>query len=162
RLREEPQGGRRLTRYALGQRFGSGVDEAIEPLIRGSASFSDFEKSVQSLIATTTEEAAKSKGQVLTQKINTFSGGEVLMPKNIKNLVQKLSAFKVLYLRERRRPIGKEEAERLLSLKVRRGGPEVLRNIQATVAVLLGVQIDAFSASEGEKTTAEMDVDNFL
>jgi putative ATP-dependent endonuclease of OLD family len=73
--------------------------------------------------------------------------------------------MKVLYLRERRKLIGKEEADRLLSLKVTRGGPEVLQNIQETVSALLGVQIDAFqsdSPSRRGEPIAEMDVDNFL
>jgi putative ATP-dependent endonuclease of OLD family len=72
----------------------------------------------------------------------------------------------VLYLRERREPIGQVEAEKLLSLKIRRGGPEVLRGIQETVSALLGVQVDAFQSGPPrrgrEGGAAEMDVDNFL
>jgi hypothetical protein len=73
--------------------------------------------------------------------------------------------MKVLHLPERREPIGRKEAEQLLTLKVERGGPQVLRNIQESVTALLGVQIDAFKSRmirRGEEPPAEMDIDNFL
>ena len=70
--------------------------------------------------------------------------------------------MKVLHLTERRKPIGEEEAERLLSLKVKRGGEAALRNIKETVSSLLGVRIDAFQSESPQAKTAELDVDNFL
>src|SRR5260370_25626660 len=75
-----------------------------------------------------------------------------------------MGAIPVLYLTEHRKAVGKEEAERLLQLKVERGGDEILSNIKQKVAALLGVKIDAFSAVGGQTTArnAEMDVDNFL
>lgn len=81
-----------------------------------------------------------------------------------KNLLSFLSDTKVLNLTERRTPIGRDEAQQLLSLKVRRGGPEVLRKLQETVSNLLGVQIDAFEGSGRlhSEGAAEMDVDNFI
>jgi hypothetical protein len=114
------------------------------------------------LIATTQEQAKAATEQTLQNRITTFAGYEVSVPRYIGNLLTRLSEFKVLYLKERRIPIGKEEADRLLSLKIRRGGPEVLSNIQETVTALLGVKVDAFSGSDGDKQTVEMDVDNFL
>ncbi len=65
---------------------------------------------------------------------------------------------------ERRKQVGKEEAERLLQLKVERGGDDALSNIKQKVAALLGVKIDAFAAAAGHSSNraAEMDVDNFL
>lgn len=72
-------------------------------------------------------------------------------------------------MKEQRKQIGKEEAERLLSLKIQRGGPKVLRNIQETVTALLGVQVDAFQSGSTfsiqtprTEAVAELDVDNFL
>jgi hypothetical protein len=78
--------------------------------------------------------------------------------------MQGLAAIKVLYLNERRKPLGREEAQRLLELKVRRGGNEALRNIQETVHALLGVRIDAFESVNPSPRgkNAEMDVDDFL
>jgi len=68
----------------------------------------------------------------------------------------------LLFLKERREPIGKREAEQLLDLKITRGGPEKLRAIQETVSALLGVEIDAFKVSSREDSSAELDVDKFL
>jgi AAA ATPase domain len=53
----------------------------------------------------------------------------------------------------------------LLDLKVRRGGPEKLREIQTTVDTLLGVEIDAFRSerrTSRDEPEAELDVDRFL
>ena len=68
----------------------------------------------------------------------------------------------MLYLTEQRAPVGKAEAERVLSFKVKRGGNESLKNIQQTVQGLLGVQVDAFESTTAGEKSAEMDVDNFL
>jgi putative ATP-dependent endonuclease of OLD family len=160
-LRQQIESGRSPRSYRLG-RFGPRVEETIDSLLRASPSFLEFEKSTQEAIARTIDAAAALRAQTLRNKIITFAGEEVLVPAYIKNLLHKFSEYKVLYLRERRALIGKEEAERLLALKMRRGGSEVLRNIQDTVTALLGVQIDAFSGSGEPQQTAEMDVDNFL
>ena len=54
-------------------------------------------------------------------------------------------------LEETREQIGRDEAEALLNLKVTRGGPEQLSNIQRTVRSLLGVEVDAFQSEEPEE-----------
>ena len=116
-------------------------------------------------IASRFREEAEASRVPLRNKIETFAGEETSIPAYVTKLIEHISTMSVLYLRERRKSIGKEEAKRLLDLKVRRGGDEALHNIQDTVAALLGVRIDAF---QGEMTpqrgeaTAELDVDNFL
>ncbi|HEU0144663.1 MAG TPA: AAA family ATPase, partial [Nitrososphaera sp.] len=85
------------------------------------------------------------------------------------NLLARVAEVRVLHLKDRREPIGNEEAERILRLKTQRGGTEKLHDIQEPVETLLGVQIDAFE-SETEvpfprrrgASSAELDVDNFL
>ena len=52
-----------------------------------------------------------------------------------------------------------------IELKVTRGGPERLSNVQRTVKSLLGVEVDAFQSEEtrrGPGRSAEMDIDRFL
>lgn len=125
----------------------------------------NFLEEVRALETKIQEEAVKVQEQPLRSRINTFAGEESAVPEYVRNLLCRLSAMKVLHLTERREQIGKKEAERLLSLKVRRGGTEILHNIQETVSALLGVQIDAFQSSSVSRvgeTSAEMDVDNFL
>ncbi len=117
------------------------------------------------------EEVRRIQDEPLRNKVVTFSGEQSVIPEYVKHLLSRIASLKVLYQKERRKQIGREEAVRLLSLKVTRGGPQVLANIQETVSALLGVQIDAF---EGETVSrrdisprrsepnAEMDIDNFL
>lgn len=143
----------------------SETSTALENIIRDSPSFSEFQKGLQTLISSATEEGKLILNEKLKNKIQTFAGEESSIPTYVLNLLTAISEVKVLYLKEYRKPIGKDEAQQLLSLKVQRGGTEVLRNIQSTVENLLGVQIDAFqSSSRGRRVEpeAELDVDNFL
>jgi putative ATP-dependent endonuclease of the OLD family len=75
-----------------------------------------------------------------------------------------MSAIRLLYLTERREPVGRAEATQLLRYKVTRGGTETLKEIQQTINNLLGVQVDAFESPQtgNPERQAEMDVDNFL
>jgi len=137
----------------------------LETMVDEAKSYEDFSSAVQTLETRIQEDAARVQEEPIRNKIGTFAGEESSIPNYVRNLLHGISKMKVLYLIEQRKPIGKEEAARLLSLKVSRGGPEVLQSIQETVSALLGVQIDAFqsdSPSRRGETTAEMDVDNFL
>jgi putative ATP-dependent endonuclease of OLD family len=141
----------------------------VETLVKQSSSFEEFSRTVQALMTRMREEATRLQGEPLRNKVVTFSGEQSIIPLYVKNLLSRISSSKLLYLRERRKQIGKDEAARLLSLKVTRGGPQVLHNIQETVSALLGVQIDAFESeatprrdSSRREPNAEMHVDNFL
>jgi len=97
--------------------------------------------------------------------VKTFAGVEDQIPKYIETIIRSIAKIKILYLREQRRQIGAEEAQKILDLKTRRGGSDTLTRIQSVVAELLGVRIDAFSSDRprpGERFSAEMDVDDFL
>ena len=137
----------------------------LETIVVEAKSYEDFSSAVQTLETRIQEEAARVREEPIRNKIGTFAGEESSIPKYVRNLLQGISEMKVLYLGEQRELMDREDADRLLSLKTRRGGAEYLRNIQETVSALLGVQIDAFqsdSRSRRGETTAEMDVDNFL
>lgn len=82
-------------------------------------------------------------------------------PEYLIKFMRTYGAGPLIHLRERKQPIGREEANRLLQLKIRRGGPDKLQSLQQVVKSLLGVSLDAFQV-EGEKDFAEMDVDDFL
>lgn len=155
--------------YFMSRRFPGIISDymmkLLESRISEASSIDDLKNEIQTLASTSKEEAKLIQNQPLRNKINTFSGEESSVPKYIHSLLQKIGSMKVLYLTERRKQIGKEEAERLLELKVRRGGNETLKNIQETVSSLLGVNIDAFASSSTtsrNQQSAEMDVDNFL
>lgn len=99
-------------------------------------------------------------------KFQTFSGESTTIPSYARKIAELIGSLKVHHLLEQRRPIGEEEASRFLSLKTSRGQGEVLREIQSTVADLLGVRIDAFSSDSrtgrASLMEAELDVDDFL
>lgn len=97
--------------------------------------------------------------------LRTFAGETTEIPQHIGSLLGRIADLKVHYLTENRKQIGRSEAQRLLELKVSRGGPEVLRRIQETVLGLLGVSIDAFQSTgqvSSRAPAAELDVDDFL
>ncbi|MEH1974041.1 MAG: AAA family ATPase [Nostoc sp.] len=145
--------------------FNTEVMSLIENRVGSKASFEEIENIISELISNFKEEFQAILNQPLKNKVGTFSGEDSSIPNYVKNLLQRIGEIKILYLTERRKEIGKEEADRLLSLKVKRGGNEILKNIQETVAALLGVHIDAFESSPSSPTSqasAEMDVDNFL
>ena len=143
----------------------SDVAQTIESAISDSTSYSDFKLTVNTLITKADENSKLISTAPLTNKIGTFSGEQSTIPNYVQKLLLKLSEMRVFYVKERRKDIGKQEAQQILSLKVQRGGDEKLRNIQSNVADLLGVQIDAFQSSSFSprmESTAELDVDNFL
>ena len=146
-------------------RLESSLTSKLESLIQSVESRSDFMDAVSSLIDSLQEEAISLKTEPIKQRINSFSGQEASVPHYALNLMKRIGEMSVLYLTERREPIGRREASQLLDLKVTRGGPEKLRAIQDTVSALLGVDIDAFRANKTgttEDPEAELDVDRFL
>jgi predicted ATP-dependent endonuclease of OLD family len=150
-------------RRALGDAPGHSAT-VLETLLRQSTSFADFQSNANALATKYNDQSAATESAPLKNLVDTFSGQQASVPQYVLNLIKTIGAIPVLYLTEHRKAVGKEEAERLLQLKVERGGDEILSNIKQKVAALLGVKIDAFSAGGGQTTSrnAEMDVDNFL
>jgi putative ATP-dependent endonuclease of OLD family len=155
-------------RFFVERTFTSGLSDQslqlMEALFAEPSSYEDALRSITTLAAKLHKEAESLREEPLRHRISTFTGEASSIPDYVRSLLRRVAEMKVHYLRERRKPIGKEEAERLLHLKVRRGGTQVLSSIQDTVSSLLGVQIDAFegSSSSRRESAAEMDVDDFL
>lgn len=148
-----------------GLRPSSSLLKKLEGLIQSTESRSDFLDAASSLADSMQKETASLRLEPIRHRIDSFSGQETSVPVYAINLIKRIGEMNVLYLTERREPIGKREAAQLLDLKVTRGGPEKLRAIQETVSALLGVEIDAFRAGVttlGEDPEAELDVDQFL
>jgi putative ATP-dependent endonuclease of OLD family len=144
--------------------LGPETRRTVEAVINSSESPEEVRTELRRLASSHTEQAEASERAPLRTKLSTFSGEEESVPNYVSNLLAAIGKMKVLYLREQRTAIGKEEAQKLLELKMSRGGPQILKGIQETVTALLGVQIDAFKgdASTNSDTAAELDVDNFL
>jgi putative ATP-dependent endonuclease of OLD family len=153
------------TRSLRGSALSSSITKRIQKIIQFSESKSAFREAASSIANEMREEVASSQAEPIRHRVNSFSGQETSVPNYALNLMKQVGKMQVLYLTERREPIGKREASQLLDLKVNRGGPEKLRAIQETVQALLGVEIDAFraeTANSGDEPEAELDVDQFL
>lgn len=140
---------------------------ALDALAREATTLEEFQQAARDRENALRQSISKRVTEPLRASISTFAGESHVVPGYVKALLQRVAAIPILHLADRRKPIGREEAVRLLSLKTRRGGPEKLRLLQDTVSGLLGVQIDAFesapySAGRRLEPSAELDVDNFL
>jgi putative ATP-dependent endonuclease of OLD family len=134
----------------------------IDSLIQHAEDYGDFTRQIETIAKTRRNAAKTADEEPLEHAILTFSGEARVLPSYAPKILERVGAISVLHLRDRRDPVGREEAQRLLSLKTRRKGPEVLRNIQETVHSLLGVSIDAFESDATGDARAEMDVDDVL
>jgi hypothetical protein len=173
---EREPGGPPLSYYLREYTSGQPAEVAndVRALIVQSRSYEDLQTNGLAQVNEFQTEAESLESSPLTNKISTITGEVTRVPQYINQLLSRVSGTGVLHLRERRKDIGTEEAERLLSLKVSRGGPEVLRSIQEIVQSLLGVQVDAFAVEPTDRDAeqfvrrrparqrAELDVDNFL
>jgi hypothetical protein len=134
----------------------------LDALIRSSDTPAAFIESLKQLSSAAVKESLDVRALPLKNtRVESFSGQQSTIPAFALKMLRRVAGLKVLYLTERREPIGNREAGQLLELKVKRGGPEKLRAIQEIVVALLGVEIDAFRGEEREGS-AELDVDRFL
>jgi predicted ATP-dependent endonuclease of OLD family len=88
-----------------------------------------------------------------------------LVPGHILNLIEQIGETNVLYLTERREPIGKREAEQLFEIKNTRKGVDSFKAIKEIVTDLLGIDIEVFKSpqpSTGQIIEAEIDIDKFI
>ena len=156
--------GRAMARYLLRRlELSANVGAIVEEALTASANRSEFDSRLTNVREKVIAEAESAAGAPLKNRIATFAGEQSSVPAYVGKLLTALLSLKPLYLTENRRPVGKAEAERLLSFKVTRGGTAKLSSIQETVQGLLGVQVDAFESSQtGSGKSAELDVDNFL
>lgn len=137
----------------------------IGPLAAGAQSLEEFRSRLAAVTVDSREKAEKLEHRETEGAIGAFAGATKTPPTYATWLMREYGLVPMLHLRETREPIGREEAEALLNLKVTRGGPERLASVQSIVRSLLGVEVDAFQAEQRRQTraaTAEMDVDKFL
>jgi hypothetical protein len=142
----------------------SAPPEAITTLRRmlaSTQSLPELRTALNERVATLNAERRVIAERRLSTRVKTVSGDEDQIPAYAQALTRPIATKKILFLQERRKPIGAEEAQKILNLKTRRGGSETFTRIQNIVVQLLGARIDAFSSAEPRRS-AEMDVDDFL
>lgn len=151
-----------LRHAAYGLRRGS--YEPILELLERAETLEEFEQAIEQERNVISGTIAEIRTKSLKNFVGTFGGQSDRVPGYAERVLLQIASHKVLYLTERREPIGMREATLLLKLKVRRGGTTQLRRIQDVVSALLGVQIDAFqseASSRARDGDAELDVDDF-
>ena len=157
----------RRTRYLMHRVSASAdIQRLVENMLRESATYEGFQAALQTAIDEHKRRAVQSDRHQLAQGyVTTFSGNGSAIPAHVLALLAKLAAIQVLNVTDVRRSIGRDEAQRILDLKTRRGGQEPLQRIQDVVSDLLGVKIDAFSGEQSAPTgrpMAELDIDDFV
>lgn len=158
--------------FTLSRRFGERLPRdllaRLENNVQKSDNYNEFITSIKELESAERDKIEVIESQALKSHVRTFSGDEERAPEYISRLLETIANIKVLHFKERRQQIGREEAQRLLALKTRRGGTERLRSLQQTVEGLLGVKVDAFESGNpppgirNREASAELDVDDFL
>ncbi|WP_078614284.1 AAA family ATPase [Streptomyces griseus] len=136
-------------------------------LVRSADSHAAFQRACADRVQTLKSHVSEMIATPIEHPVTTFSGDATEVPEYVSALVRQFAELRVHHLSEQRRPIGQQEAARILKLKTSRGQGDVLRGLQAVVSGLLGVQIDAFSSDDqhfrrGLAVAAELDVDEFL
>jgi len=140
-----------------------------------SSSYEEFQRSSQEMLLGLQAQLAESESKSLNHSISAFAGDSHEVPDYVRHLLHMLSAVRLLHIADRRRPIGEDEASKLLQLKMSRGKGAQLRTIQETVSSLLGIEIDAYASDEpapssavrraagpNPRIRAELDADDFL
>lgn len=139
----------------------SSLKRELRNLIESSENLKSFKAKAELEIESSRSEIEVISATDISVPLVTLAGLVKVQPAYITKLCHTFGSIPILRLGERKVPIGKTEATRLLQLKVRRGGPERLNVVQQTVKSLLGVSLDAFQAENG-RDNAEIDVDDFL
>jgi putative ATP-dependent endonuclease of OLD family len=126
----------------------------------------EFQSGVMELIADIKQKMEELARRETEGSLSAFAGETRTIPGYVEWLIEALAEIPFLHLGERKQQIGREEAQTLLQLKVRRKGPDRLLTIQQAIRSLLGVTVDAFEpeTSDGRsgEPKAEMDVGDFL
>jgi energy-coupling factor transporter ATP-binding protein EcfA2 len=157
-----------ISRYGRGYLPGGSQEVAyeVDNIVRSVESYTEFRSQLDVLEESARASAQRIDKEPLENPVETFAGESTVIPGYVPSILKLVGKVRVLHLRDRREPVGRGEAQRLLSLKTRRQGSEVLHSIQETVRSLLGVSIDAFEneklAERTRDARAEMDVDDVL
>jgi putative ATP-dependent endonuclease of OLD family len=145
----------------------------ISSMIQRTQDIDEARSSIEALVVSLRTRGEEIQEAKLKAPLEAFAGVVNVIPEYVVRLLLKLSQSKVLHLADQRKPIGADEANRLLELKVSRGGDKTLLSIKSVVSSLLGVKIDAFAGSRPSRIAgetflrsprlgAELDVDEFL
>ncbi|MBB1250045.1 AAA family ATPase [Rhizobium sp. G21] len=144
------------------------INRKLEAIFEAANSQDEISSSIEALREEFRDNISQIQSTPLKEAIQSFTGAVRKPPAYIKPIIRMIANNSVLHFKETRQAIGAREAEQLLKLKTKRGGPERLASLQSTVKSLLGVAVDAFDSDDGLLQSirggraAEIDIDEFL
>lgn len=159
---QQPKDRRALVLQQYAPRMKPETSRQLGQRVANATSFEEIESSITQTIAEAREKVEALERRETEGTISAFAGEAKTPPVYAEWLMEQFGKIPFMHIKERKQEIGREEAETLLRLKVRRGGPDRLDTIQQTIKSLLGVRVDAFEAEAIGSRGAEMDVDDFL
>ncbi len=152
-----------LQPYGYASRMRPETFRQFSQRLASATSTDEIETAMGQLVAETREKAEVAEKRETEGALSAFAGDSKSVPAYAEWLIEQFGNIAYLHIKERKQEIGREEAQTLLRLKIRRG-PDRLGTIQQTVKTLLGVKVDAFEAENATpgRGLAELDVDDFL
>lgn len=152
-----------------------GIAESVFQAFEESKTHSEFLSSVTDLKMENQVALSDLDNKNYDSPFSVFSGTQNHLPSYVIRLLEKIGKMNVLYLSDRREPIGATEAQALLKIKIQRRGTERFTSLQEAIKSLLGVSIDAYSDNDdnriprtqrdyyfGNQMKANMEIDDFL
>lgn len=133
----------------------------VQDLVYSTQDYHDFRNRLREEIDACNIERDSIRKSETRSEISLISGRTRQIPEYILDLLKHINDTRILHEQERKKPIDKDDAEQLLDLKVTRGGPERLVQLQGIVQSLLGVRLEAFKGTD-HNSKAEIDIDDFL
>jgi predicted ATP-dependent endonuclease of OLD family len=156
---------RYVVRNAL-ERAHPALRAQLQKIFGDTSEVGEIETQTSQLKAVLQSSLEEVRSRSTTELMTAFAGSTKKVPDYLPEIIKLLGKYtNIQHFTENRSPIGPEEAAELLRLKTTRGGPAQLSAFQGIVQSLLGVSVDAFSASEEpvrRSRIAEMDIDDFL
>ena len=135
--------------------------DIIANIVFSANDIQDFRRLIREEITNAETELDRISREETRHEFVVFAGQSKQFPNHINVLLKTLEDINILRESERKKPIEYGDAQRLLDLKVTRGGEERLNQLRQIVGDLLGVRLDAFR-SNGSVQEAEIDIDDFL
>lgn len=99
----------------------------VDQFVNRSADLADFQQLILSGISSLETEVETIEKAPISGVVDTFGGHQHSIPRYVGRVCQKFSELKVHYQSDRREPIGRADAQRLLSLRVRKGETDFFR-----------------------------------
>jgi ABC-type cobalamin/Fe3+-siderophores transport system ATPase subunit len=102
-------------------------------MVRRTRDVEEARSAIETLSLTLRTRGEEIREGTIENPVHAFAGPTKVVPRYVNNLLGRLGECRILHLADQRKPIGADEAARLLELKMSRGGDTMLQSIQSVV-----------------------------